>query len=339
MRVNLESLKGLHLGHLDDRVSVRNRASPESVDPDSDWYIWSRDWQSVERAHNCAMGIIAVGSRNPHVGLSEDIDTVVERLGRELDTRARARLEQLGSRLKELALRRVVSSNHTVMELIVASHLLSKGFEVDVEHVLAPDLVCDVYASLNGESLVVEVETGFVPPENSTDPVAYRLARELSKVARYSAYSDYFAMAVPPFHVLQLPYIIFLPPEERARWGIEYFKRLIDVYYKKPPVKLEELLMAKLHYVYVVLVDALKLIELTAREYFVIFVERPAALLWRAGWPLSELPVGGASAELTDLMLRASNGNLRWEDQMRRPLSPLKPGYESSLMLAGFRDL
>jgi len=250
--------------------------------------------------HNCRC------SRVFHVSLSEDIDAVVERLGKELDARARARLEQLGSRLKELALRRVVSSNHTVMELIVASHLLSKGYEVDVEHVLAPDLVCDVYASLNSESLIVEVETGFVPPENSTDPVAYRLARELSKVARYSMYADYFAMAVPPFHVLQLPYIIFLPPEERARWGIEYFKRLVDAYYKKPPVKLEELLKAKLHYVYVVLVDTLKLIELTAREYFVTFIERPAALLWRAGWPLSELPVNESCAEPASLKLQAS---------------------------------
>ncbi len=235
------------------------------------------------------------------MGLSEDIDAVVSRLAEGLEGGARVRLEQLGSRLKELALRKVVSSNHTVMELVVASHLLSKGYEVDVEHVLAPDLVCDVYASLNGESLIVEVETGFVPPENSTDPVAYRLARELSKVARYSRYSDYFAMAVPPFHILQLPYIIFLPPEERARWGIEYFKRLVDAYYRKPPVKLEELLEAKLHYVYVVLVDTLKLIELTAREYFVTFIERPAALLWRAGWPLSELPVNEARAEALGL--------------------------------------
>ena len=227
------------------------------------------------------------------MGLSEDIDAVVSRLAEGLEGGARVRLEQLGSRLKELALRKVVSSNHTVMELVVASHLLSKGYEVDVEHVLAPDLVCDVYASLNGESLIVEVETGFVPPENSTDPVAYRLARELSKVARYSRYSDYFAMAIPPFHILQLPYIVFLPPEQRAEWGIEYFKRLVDIYYTKPPVKLEELLTARLHYVYIVLVDALKLVELTAREYFITFIERPAILLWRAGWPLSAPPPNG----------------------------------------------
>lgn len=232
------------------------------------------------------------------VGLVEDIDAVVKRLGEGLEAPAREKLEQLGSRLKELAIRKVISSNHTVMELVVASYLLSKGYEVYVEHVLAPDLVCDIYASLNGESLIVEVETGFVPPENSTDPVAYRLARELSKVARYSRYSDYFAMAIPPFHILQLPYIVFLPPEERARWGIEYFKRLVDVYYTKPPVKLEELLLAKLHYIYIVLVDALKLIELTAREYFVTFIERPAILLWRAGWPLSAPPPNGFEAQL-----------------------------------------
>lgn len=227
------------------------------------------------------------------MSLIEDVDTVVKRLGEGLETPARDRLEQLGNRLKELAIRKVISSNHTVMELVVASYLLSKGYEVDVEHVLAPDLVCDIYASLNGESLIVEIETGFVPPENSTDPIAYRLARELSKVARYSRYSDYFAMAIPPFHILQLPYIVFLPPEQRAEWGIEYFKRVIDIYYTKPPVKLEELLTARLHYVYIVLVDALKLVELTAREYFITFIERPAILLWRAGWPLSAPPPNG----------------------------------------------
>lgn len=232
------------------------------------------------------------------MGLIEDVDSVVERLGERLEGSARERLEQLGSRLKELALRRVISSNHTVMELIVAAHLLSKGYEVEVEYVLAPDLVCDVYATLNGESMIVEVETGFVPPENSVDPMAYRLARELSKVARYSKYADYFAMAIPPFHILQLPYIVFLPPEERLNWGIEYFKSLIDAYYRRPPVELEELLTAKLHYVYVVLVDALKLVELTAREYFVTFVERPAILLWRAGWPLNAPPPDGPWAQL-----------------------------------------
>lgn len=221
----------------------------------------------------------------------EDIDSVIERLKDRLDSPASETLDHLGSRLKELALRRMVSSNHTVMELVVAAHLLSKGYSVEIEHVLAPNLVCDIYAVLNGKSLIVEVETGFVPPENSIDPVAYRFARELSKVARYSQYADYFAMAVPPFHILQLPFIVFMPPEERKRWGIDYVKRLLDLYYSKPPVELEELLSAKLHYVFVVLVDTLELIELTAREYFVTFIERPAMLLAKSNWPLGDIPM------------------------------------------------
>jgi len=225
------------------------------------------------------------------VGLAEDIDSVIERLKDRLNHPVKETLDNLGSRLKELALRRLVSSNHTAMELVVAAHLLSKGYSVEIEHVLAPNLVCDIYAVLDGKSLIVEVETGFVPPENSIDPVAYRFARELSKVARYSRYADFFAMAVPPFHILQLPFIVFMPPEERKRWGVEYFKRLLDLYYSKPPVKLEELLDAKLHYVYVVLVDTLELIELTAREYFVTFIERPAMLLAKSRWPLGDIPL------------------------------------------------
>jgi len=226
-----------------------------------------------------------------HVGLVEDIDAAIASLGEKLDPGARHRLEQLGDKLKELALRRVISSNHTVMELVVAAHLLSRGYEVEVEHELAPSLVCDVYGIRDGRSLIVEVETGFVPPENSLDPVAYRMARELSKVARYSRYADEFAVAVPPFHILQLPYIMFLPPEERVRWGISHFKNLIDSYYSKPPVKFDELLEAKLHYVYIVLVDKLQLIELTAREYYISFLERPAAILSQAGWPFISPPL------------------------------------------------
>jgi len=225
------------------------------------------------------------------VGLVEDVELTLQRLKERLEPSGFRSLEGLAAKLRELALRRVVSSNHTIMELVVAAHLLSKGYEVDVEHPLAPNLVCDVYAVREGESLIVEVETGFVPPENSVDPLAYRLARELSKVARYSRYADYFAMAVPPFHILQLPSLIFLPPEERKRWGVERLKGLIDAYYSKPPVELEELLTARLHYVYLVIVDTLELIELTAREYFTTFIERPAALLAGSSWLLGELPV------------------------------------------------
>lgn len=250
------------------------------------------------------------------MGLLEDIDSVIQRLRSRLQPPADDALGQLGDRLKELALRRLVSSNHTVMELIIAAHLLSKGYSVEIERVLAPNLVCDIYAVQDGKTLIIEVETGFVPPENSVDPLAYRLARELSKVARYSQYADYFAMAVPPFHILQLPFIVFLPPEERVRWGAEQLKGLIDTYYSRPPVKFEELLSAKLHYVYVVLVDTLELIELTAREYFVTFIERPAILLAKSGWPLGSVPV--ERQVWRDV-------NTDPGDQMRRPLSPLAP--------------
>jgi len=217
------------------------------------------------------------------VGLPEDVEHVIEELSRRLDADKAGRLRRLGGRLLELALRRVVSSNHTVIELIVAAHLLSEGYDVEVEHVLAPNLVCDIYAFKDGKSMIVEVETGFVPPENSVDPLAFRMARELSKVARYSGYSDYFAMATPPFHILQLPYLIFMPPREREGLGLLRLKRVIDEYYRKPPVSYEELLGARLHYVYVVLVDMFEAVRLTAREYYVYFVERPAQAISRVG--------------------------------------------------------
>jgi len=230
------------------------------------------------------------------VGLAEDIDLVVERLESKLDPDSAASLRWLGSKLKNLALRRAISSNHTVMELVVAAYLLSKGYSVDAEREVAPGLVCDLYATKDDKTLVVEVETGFVPPENSKDPIAYRFARELSKVARYSKHADIFAMAVPPFHILQLPPLIFLPSAERRLWNLEAFKRILDAYYARPPLELDDLLSAKLHYVYVVLVDTLELIELTAREYFLTFVERPSILMARNGWPPSWVGAEGEAS-------------------------------------------
>ena len=204
--------------------------------------------------------------------LVEEIALVSEELGAELEGRALDNLRRLSSKLAKLAERKMVKSNHTIMELVIAAYLLKKGFEVDVEHWLSGDLVCDIYAVRGGRVLIVEVETGFVPPENSLDPIMYRAAREVSKVARYSQYADLFALATPPYHVLQLPQFLFYPPELRNPELVAKVKSLLDEYYTRPPVTLAEILTAKLHYIYLVLVDELSVIEYSAKEYYAEFL-------------------------------------------------------------------
>ncbi len=192
-----------------------------------------------------------------------------------------SKLEKVALKLTSMYERGLVKSNHSVMELVLACHLIKKGYEVDVEHEFENGLVCDIYAEKDGETLAVEVETGFVPPENSKDPVAYRAAREMSKVVRYSRYVDFFALATPPYHILQLPDIFFLPPEKRRFWNLENVKKFLDRYYKKPPVEVEDLVAAKLNYVYVIVVDELLVLEYKAGEYYLEYLERPRRELGR----------------------------------------------------------
>ncbi|MEM3079557.1 MAG: hypothetical protein QXF21_04490, partial [Thermoproteota archaeon] len=97
----------------------------------------------------------------------EDVETLVKRIGRNVDQDIKIRLENLKNRLIELSQKGLVKINHSVMELVCAKHLMLKGYDVDVEHDLGGGLICDVYAVRGHGTLVVEVETGYVPPENA----------------------------------------------------------------------------------------------------------------------------------------------------------------------------
>ncbi len=164
--------------------------------------------------------------------------------------------------------RRAVKSNHSVMEIVCAWHLIRQGYKVQVEVDLENDLICDLYAIKDGDSLIVEIETGFVPPENAFDPLTYRLARILGKVARYCSYTDFFALATPPYHILQIPEFLVLDKEERSlRDGLR-LKKIIDKYYKNPPVDLWDVMQSKVDFIYIVDVDQRQVYEFLPIEYF-----------------------------------------------------------------------
>ena len=44
-------------------------------------------------------------------------------------------------------------------------------------------LVCDVFATKGDGEAIVEIETGFTPPEHALDPTSYYVARIASKIS------------------------------------------------------------------------------------------------------------------------------------------------------------
>jgi hypothetical protein len=188
----------------------------------------------------------------PDNKFEEDVENLVEKIGGGVNPRIREGLEKLRNRLVELSRRGLVKINHSVMELVCAKHLMLKGYEVDVEHDLGGGLVCDVYAVRGDGTLAVEVETGFVPPENALDPEQYCRARVASKITRYSVKVDKFSLGIPPYYILQIPSALAKPPRFRSLGEVEEIKKLCDLYYKNPPVSVEEVKNARLHTVYVI---------------------------------------------------------------------------------------
>ena len=100
------------------------------------------------------------------------------------------RMNFVKNRLIELYMRNLVKINHSAMELVCAKHLIRYGYKVDVEKQLTDILICDVYAEKGEGAAIVEIETGFIPPEHALDPLSYYIARIASKIARYSKHAN-----------------------------------------------------------------------------------------------------------------------------------------------------
>jgi hypothetical protein len=162
--------------------------------------------------------------------------------------------------------KRLVKINHSVMELICAKYLIMNGFNVDLEHQLNT-VSTDVYAKKGYGSLIVEVETGFVPPDHALDPQMYLKARITSKVTRYSAYANKFILATTPYYIIQIPASLTKPPRFRTPDDVEKLKNICDMYYTKPPVTLEEIRNARIHSIYIVDVDNAMIREWEVNEY------------------------------------------------------------------------
>ena len=196
-----------------------------------------------------------------------DLGILLTRLNKNTDKDAKKKLNRLKDRLTHLNEENVVKINHSVMELVCAKHLILKGYEVDVEHPLEGGLTCDLYGVKGYGTLIVEVETGFVPPDHALDPATYCKARIASKITRYSNHSDKFALGVPPYYILQIPPALTRPPRDRKPEELREIKSRCDLYYKNPPVSFDEIRNAHLHTIYVIDVDGVAVQEVDPSMY------------------------------------------------------------------------
>jgi len=195
-----------------------------------------------------------------------DLEILVRRLNMDANKEAQKKLNVLKDNLIRLHEENVVKINHSVMELVCAKYLILKGYEVDIERPV-DGLICDLYGVKGLGSHIVEIETGFIPPSHALDPANYRKSRIASKIIRYGNHSDKFALGVPPYYLLQIPDILVKPPRDRTKEDLKYLKTLCDLYYKNPPVSLDEIRNARIHMIYIIDVDGIAIMEVDPVTY------------------------------------------------------------------------
>lgn len=128
---------------------------------------------------------------------TDDIYAIAQRLSEGQTGEAKSKINYVRERLIELYTQNLVKINHSVLEIICASNLISQGYSVDVEKPLSDNLVCDVFATKGDGTFIMEIETGFTPPDHALDTIDYYVARIASKIGRYSKYCSKFALATP----------------------------------------------------------------------------------------------------------------------------------------------
>ena len=197
----------------------------------------------------------------------QDLSTLLSRLTVDVNEEERNKLNVLKSWLVKLQKENIVKINHSVMELVCAKYLILKGYEVQVEHSLNELLTCDLYSAKGYGNLIVEIETGFIPPEHALDPLTYTSARLASKIIRYSSFAGKFALGVPPHYNLPFPRMLAKPPRGRTLVDIDFIKKLCDMYYHNPPVTEEEIRNARIQEIYIIDVDQARVQEVDPEAY------------------------------------------------------------------------
>jgi len=186
---------------------------------------------------------------------TDDVYTVAEKLTQNKTPEIKSRINFVREKLIELYQKNLVKINHSVLEMICASNLIMQGYTVDIEKHLSDILVCDVFATKGDGTFIMEIETGFTPPDHALDTIDYYVARIASKIARYSQFCSKFALATPVVGILPIPRLFLKPPSKRTKDEIQKIKGLCDRFYKNPPIEITDILNARLHSVYLINID------------------------------------------------------------------------------------
>ena len=197
----------------------------------------------------------------------DDLYELAGRACREDGEEARSKVLAIADILVNLYRKNLVKINHSALELVCARSLIKQGYDVKVEHRLDEVLVCDVMGSRGDGRLIVEIETGFIPPEAALEPSAYARNRIASKVARYSKYAGKFALGTTPSYILDLPRFFVKPSRNRTREEADQIKALTDVTYNRPEISTDDLMQARLHMVFLIDVDSASVQEIDPETY------------------------------------------------------------------------
>jgi len=197
-----------------------------------------------------------------------DVYDMTEKLSKNLKENDIPKLNYVRQQLIEMYQKNLVKINHSILELICASNLISHGYAVEVEKDVSDILVCDIFAKKGGGNTIIEIETGFTPPEHAMDTVDYYAARIMSKIARYSQHCSKFSLATPVIGVLPISKLFLLPPNARKKDDINKVKDLCDRYYKDPQIKYDDILNAHLHSIYLINIDKGFAKEVDPQGYF-----------------------------------------------------------------------
>jgi len=184
-----------------------------------------------------------------------DVYEVTDKLSIQLNEQDLPKLNFVRQQLIEMYQKNLVKINHSVLELICAANLIANGYSVEVEKQVSDILVCDLFAKKGDGDTILEIETGFTPPDHALDTNDYLTARIMSKIARYSKYCAKFSLATPVTGIIPIPKIFLIPPNARKKEDVKKVQDLCDRYYKNPPINYDDILNARLHSIYLINVD------------------------------------------------------------------------------------
>lgn len=197
---------------------------------------------------------------------TKDLQTVYEKVsnyyGRNLN------LDDIYRKLLGLSKTGILNINHAILQLILSGYLLNNGFKVHVE-VEVQGGVMDIYA-IKGTDIGVEVETGYVPPNNAIKAEEFLMGRLSLKTARYSNMASEFYIAVPSFYLPPIPKELLLDPNERGEEDIRSIMRLIRKYSKTPDITLNDVKVSKINGIITINTKTMRVNVIDVKNFYIL---------------------------------------------------------------------